>query len=479
MKNDSTLHLIGLLFLLATGSFVWFYPAPLCGDMPMHVAVAKALVDLLAHTGAANYPYTLNIVFSSYALPEIILAFLVKLFGVIYASKIALTAYAIGFPLSIWFLVSQIEPEARWAKLIGFPLTLNYFFHWGFWSYMVGEITVICAIAMSIRHTSTNRSLLIGAPIRVVTFLMHPAPVIALGIYDTVTVLLDLEHNPKWLNPISWQWRRMSMLWVPTLLCIAAMSFSLGNSTGPSFAVSWGSAKAQLIQLVRPFYITSQWWESAVPILMGLALISVACYQIVQSRKRVGILLAALFMVLVGLFLPRDQFFGNSWEIGARIVFIGLILLFSLTALFKKGLAKAVLSWVIISLTLNLGVSHTLWCVHSRSSERALRVLRESFTGAKISTEVHPTKDGPSSNVGRHVATWAWCLGYVADAPNAVAVGDFGPVKYVGLDTATVREVRIPQGLIVYHPYMLDSLPRPGYRQVLLRGDDIYTIYKK
>ena len=201
LKNDSTLHVTGLLFLLATGSFVWFYPTPLCGDMPMHVAVAKALVDLLAHTGAANYPYTLNIVFSSYALPEIILAFLVKLFGVIYASKIALTAYAIGFPLSIWFLVSQIEPEARWAKLIGFPLTLNYFFHWGFWSYMVGEITVICAIAMSIRYTSTKLSLLIGAPLRVLTFLMHPAPVIALGIYDTVTVLVDPEQQPEMAQP--------------------------------------------------------------------------------------------------------------------------------------------------------------------------------------------------------------------------------------------------------------------------------------
>ena len=271
----------------------------------------------------------------------------------------------------------------------------------------------------------------------------------------------------------------MSMLWVPTLLCIAVMSFSLGNSTGQSFAVLWGSATAQLIQLVRPFYITSQWWESAVPILLGLALISVACYQIVRSRKQIGILLASVFMVLVGLFLPRDQFFGNSWEIGARIVFIGLILLLSLTALLKKGLAKAVLAWVIISLTLNLGVSHALWRVHSRSAESALSVLRESFTGAKIRTEVHPTTNGPSSNVGRHIANWAWCLGYVADVPNSVGIQDFGPVKYIGLDTATVRELGIPQGLVVYHPYMLDSLPRPGYREVLLRGDDIYTIYEK
>jgi hypothetical protein len=403
----------------------------------------------------------------------------VKLFGVVYASKIALTAYAIGFPLSIWFLVSQIEPEARWAKLIGFPLTLNYFFHWGFWPYLVGEVAVICAIAMSIRHKSTKLSSLVGAPLRVLTFLMHPAPVIALGVYDSVTVLVDPENNPKWRNPISWQWKRLSLLWAPTLLCIAVMFFSLGNSTGSSFTVLWGSAKAQLIQLVRPFYITSLWWESVLPLLMGLALISAACYQIVRSRKRVGILLAALLMVLVGLLLPRDQFFGNSWEIGARIVFIGIILLFSLTALLKKGLAKAVLTWVIISLALNLGVSHTLWRVHTRSAETALNVIRENFTGGKISTEVHPTNNGPSSNVGRHLADWAWCLGYVADVPNGVAIGDFGPVKYIGLDTATIREAGIPQGLIVYHPYVIDSLPKSGYRQVLLRGDDTYTIYKK
>jgi hypothetical protein len=476
-RNSLIWRATAALCLVATGSFVWFYATPLSADMPLHVAMAKAFGDLAANPHLAGYPYILNLHFSSYALPEIILAGLVKLFGVVIGTKAALTLYAVLFPLSVWFLVGQINPESRWTRLVGFPFTLNYLFHWGYWPALLGMIATIYAMAMTIKYFKRDRFLVTGIPMRILTFLMHPAPLVALGIFDTVVVLLDIQRGRKWWNPTRWRWKPMLFLWIPVATCWLVMSYSFTGTKFHSLSMIWGSAKEQVLQLVRGLYVTDNPWELALPLVIAVVLIGIAAYQAIRTGKHLGLITAAACISLAGLLVPVSRFFGDSSQIGCRISIIGVILLFSLLAIEEKRFARPIALWIIAAFAINLAVSHAVWRKLGGSYDKALLVLKDNFAAQRLNTQVIPTISGISAHIGASVGVWSWSLGYVGDAYNGVGRNDFGPVRYVGVDSTALNQ---GTGLILYHPYEPGTkFPQEGYRQVFMADDSAFTLYLK
>lgn len=464
---------------LMTGivSFVWLYPTPLSVDLPLHLAVAKAFLDLTGHPDLSGYPYYLSVHLSSYALPEFLLIPLVKLFGVVAGAKIALSLYVLFFPLAVWYLVGAINPEARWSRLAGFPLTLNYVFHWGFWTTMIGIIVAIFTIGVSLRHRGSRTFLVSGALLRAMTFLMHPAPLLAVGIFDVGDVLLDPARTPKWYLPRNWHFKPMILLWIPAAVLVGLSHLSMKSASSTSLTVKWGTVWGQLQQLVRPAYLTYHWYEEAVPAILALVLITLAAFWSLRSKHHCSVLVGSVLVLAVGLIIPVERFFGNSQQIGARLVLIGLVLLIALVGAFEHRLKRAIILWLVLAYVTNLGVSHYLWHRHSPPFEEALTVVKNQLAGERVRLLAVPTPSSPSIPLGGNVPMWAWCHGYLADAYNAVGmVNDFGPVKYTGTDSTAINQ---GNGIVLYHPYMATGFARPEYSQTFMNNNDIYTVQRR
>lgn len=462
-------YLVRGLLTFGTVGFVWFYDQPLAADMPMHVAIAKAFGDLLQHPDAPNYPYIMSLKLTPYALPEMLLAILVKLFGVVNGAKVALSLFCVTFPVVVGYLVAQVSPRSRWTRLVGYPLTLNYFFHFGFWPYLLALCAAVATLGFSVRHSRTKKDLWIGAGLRTLTFMMHPIAAVAVGVHDIVAILLDLDRIRQWYLPL-WNWGRMLRLWGPVMavLCVILMTNSLGYT---GYTV-WSSWKGQLTQVVRPLYVTEQWWEMAVPIGLGLLIFVRGCADMVCAHR--GLFWAGLAMLGCGAVFPRELFLG-SWEHGARIVFIGWIVLLSLWSVCERQCRTAILVSILAAFSANLTVSHRLWHRHDASFQQVLSEIKAQFAGSYVRSREPFTPNRPSVYLGNHVALWAWCNGYTAGAFNFTATFNFGPVAYSGPPKTTSDK---GTGLVIYHPYQLWPSEPGKYSECYLANDSIYSLYR-
>ena len=464
-----------VLLSIISASFVWFYKYPLCVDMPLHVTMGKAFLDLISGQELANYPYALDIKISSYSFAEIVIAPFIKLFGVVSGTKLLLSIYSLLFAYSTYYLAGQINPESRWTRLVGFPLALNYFFHWGFWPAMLAFITAIYGIGIAINYKNTGKGLFGIVSTRFLTLLFHPLPVLAVGCFDVVTCLVDVENNPHWKNPLKWNWGEMLKRWWIPLLFTLIMYLSLDFKSN---GMVWASLKVQLIQVIRPLYLTAHWWESFLPLLLAGFISLAVFYFILRSKgKNRNLLIASVFIVLVGLCLPRQGFL-RGWEMGARVVLIGLVLLFSMWSIYEAKLKKYIIIWVVLFFSINQISSHVLWGRHSDSFNRVIRVVHQHCAGWELGTTYSGTDNTPAIAIGFHAASWAWCLGDIAYTDdNVLPIHGFGPVRFRGIDS--LGEAGMNRGEIVYHPYEYIVPDSGAIGLETLGRDSIYTIYRR
>ncbi len=461
-----------ILFATINFSFVWFYENPLAADMPMHVAIAKAVLDLIGNPDIANYPYIFNIKFSTYALADMVLIIFIKPFGVLLGTKIALSVYSLLFSFAVFYLVGSINPESKWTRLIGFPLAHNYFFHWGFWPAILSLAVAIFAVGASIRYVKNNKGLWKVILSRLLVLFFHPIPILAIGCHDIVICLIDYENNTQWYNPAKWNWGRMFKIWTLPILLTPVLFISIEMGVGE---MEWCSIKEQMIQLIRPLYLTSNWWESALLILLtGLITINIPWKSFIKSRWNISLTISALFVMICGLCIPREEFM-QAWECGARVSFVGIIIIISAWSLNEKRLKKYILIWLVLAFSINLTSSHYLWKKHSSSFDRALNNIKNNYPDSHLRLRNYGYEQFPSIMLGGHITEWAWALGYIIDTDNLVGRGCFGPVKYIGLDD--IEKSKIKNGVVVYHPYMFFSPENYGAGVVLMEYDKIYTIY--
>jgi len=463
-----------VVLLVAVVSFPWWHSHPVAADMPMHTAVAKAFVELVSGDTPSDYPYEIVIKVGPYQGAQYILALIVGILGPEYGAKSALSLYALLSVLGVGYLVGRINPSATWERLVGVPLALNYFFHWGFWPFLISLPVAYFAAGYALRVSHPMRVVASGSLLRLLVFLLHPVTAVILGVYDLLAVLLGISDTDRWKQPRRWRWITLCGYWlVPGFL--AVLAFLLSEST-KSFA-GWGSITKQAIQLVRPFYITQHWWEGLVPFAGWLAVALAMAFMALRQRRWPGIGIAGAFLILVGIMFPREAFMGG-WEIGARFVLVGAVVVTASWATAAVAAKRAVLLWIVVATVVNVVAGHWMWNRHSPSQERLVAALSLKTQEAIVTTDLERRANQPSVDFGRHAGVWAWCLGIAGDAYNDVASQrTFGPVRHRRLhldaDSADQNE-RVD---ILYHPYGtggIDSL----INGQLLYQDSIYTMYR-
>jgi hypothetical protein len=434
----------GLLF--ATTSFVWFYAHPLAADMPLHIALAKVYADSLTSAASVDSPYQPYLAISSYALPELFLVPLILLFGIDIAWKIALSLYGFSFPLSISFLVGKINPASRWTRLVGFPITLGYFFHWGFWPFLAGLVLGVVATAVSLgeRVSAKPSPMEIGA--RFLTFLCHPIPAFCVGLFDTVRLCHDYTSSSEDRYPkLSRAAGYLILLWLPAILMSLLM---LGNHVDDGDGgFQWVSLPSQAVQLLRPFYLTREWYEFAVPLVFA-AILTYRLYRL-DSSRRSFVPAAGILCLLVGLLMPRQKFIG-SWENGARVILYGFILIAASWSWVERQSKALILGWVLSGSAVNLAGSHALWSIHEPSFAWAMDTLNREFAGYRIIEEGTWTGEFGIA-LGNNLPTWAWCKGIAADAKNVAGIRKTGPAIYTGLGID--KRASFKTVFLHYHPY--------------------------
>lgn len=470
---DSRFLFIAAMLLIAVVSFPWWHSHPAAADMPMHIGSAKAFADLASGDVPADYPYEIALGPGPYQGAQFILAAFVVMLGPVTGAKAALSVYALLTVLSVGYLAVRINPNATWERLAGVPLALNYFFHWGFWPFLMSLPLAYFAIAYSLRERHTIRTVPVGSLLRFGLFLLHPITAIAVGLVDILIVLVDVRDRNRWLRPAKWRWAAMVGYWlVPGTW--ATVGFLL--SGGAERPTGWGTLAEQAIQLMRPIYITQHWWEGLIPFL-GWAVLAFAAI-VISIRRRIwpGVWIAGAFVILVGLVFPRDGFVGG-WELGGRLVLIGMVVIAAAFATPGLRLSRLVLAWVVVATALNLAAGHVLWHRHSQSMHNLVTTMAHEAPGAVVSVDIVRRPNQPSVDFGRHAGVWAWCLGIAGDAYNDVASENtFGPVRHRRLDLQADPGGPRPVVEVVFHPYGTDEVEVAS--ENVLYQDSVYTMYR-
>jgi hypothetical protein len=471
-RGSAAFRLAFAIFCVGILSFVWFYPHPLSCDMPMHTATAKAYLDLFFSDPGAGYPYVKNVQISSYALAEIILAIPIGTLGVLIGTKVALSAYCILFALSIYYFFGQVSSACRWARLAGFPLTLNYFFHYGFWPYMLGLCSAIFAMGVTLAYRPNGRLSIMHPLLRLITFALHPVAAIPVAIFDVVVIFYDQSAKHSWYHYRCWRWREAFWYWSLTGVFLALML--LTNKGGYSHSMVWLDLWHQLTQLFRPLFISKDLKELAIPAIFAFLVFFKGRHALFNNSYW-PIFVAGILIIAIGMIIPRLEFLG-SFEQGVRVTFIGWIILFSIWSACDAASGKYVVAWLLVSFTSSLWFSHTFWHRHEPSFDRGLQVFAERFAGASVVRYEDMSMPGhPSIPLGAHLDLWAWSLGLIGDAHNAAAAWNFGPVKYVGVDQT---KGKLDRGLLFYHPYAVDPEPSWSYSEKFMDEDSIYTLFR-
>lgn len=462
------------VLLFATTGFVWLYEQPLASDMPMHIALAKVYADYLAGKAGMDAIYEPYFALSSYALPELMLVPLIALFGIDLAWKIALSLYGLVFPLSVSFLVGKINPASRWTRLIGFPIALGYFFHWGFWPFLVGFVASVVATGVSVgRHPSKMPSMM-EIITRLLTFLCHPIPAFSVGIFDIVRLfggaVTGYERSSFSLLKASGY---LALLWFPSLVIALVMLSSEIDTSG----FRWVDLSSQMVQLLRPFYLTRQWYEFAIPLAFAACL----TYRLLMSvdfRSDQGMLiLAGVVCVIIGLVIPRGRFIG-SWENGARVILYGFVLIAASWSSIERNSRALLLGWVITGSAINLGVGARLWFTHEPSFAWAMNTLDKNFRGYRIVEEGAWTGDNGIA-LGNNLPVWAWCKGIVTDAKNLAGIRKTGPAIYHGMTPEQRAEAKTV--VLYYHPYRRTPELWEDYPEhpIYFDAGEIYSIQER
>lgn len=435
-----------VILLSATAGFPWFYGQPLASDLPMHMALAKVYADYLLGLNGMDSPYHPYFTLSSYELPELLLVPLILAFGIDSAWKIALSLYGFFFPLAVGYLVGKVNPASRWTRLVGFPVALGYFFHWGFWPFLVGLAFSVWATAVSIGTRPSDLPRPIEIIARLLTFLSHPIPAFSVGLFDIVRLSRGLLATPgKPYRDAPKLMGSLCLLWLPSVLVVL---FMLGNGVEEG-SFRWVNVPSQLVQLLRPFYLTRQWYEFAVPLAFAAAL-AYRLWRRVDLRSERGLLfVAGLVCVVAGLLIPRGRFMG-SWENGARVILYGCILVAASWALIEREARFLILGWVLTGSAINLAGSHRLWALHEPSFDWAMQTLDRQFRGFRIIERGAWTGESGIA-LGNNLPTWAWCKGIAADARNVAGIRKTGPAVYSGLSPE--RRAALRTVVLYYHPY--------------------------
>jgi hypothetical protein len=432
--HDDKLNSRAVIFfsLGILAAFPWYYDYPMNSDIPMHAAAAKALVDLLAGPVAPGYPYALNLKIASYAAPEAALAGLVWLFGVTAGAKAALSIYAAAFSYTLYRLMSVLGEGRSALPLLAFPLGLSYYFHMGFWPFMVGQ--VLLNVTLLHHHAVQRPRPLTRSLLRLAVFLCHPMPALVIGVHDLVMFYPSVRRDRA--GKTAWQYAQAIIIcWWPALLLLIYMLSLVGGARQSMFV--YGTWLEQLRGVLRPPLLFGTNYEMALNYLPILLLL-VGSFRLRGSGVNRRLLALGYLLGAIGAAIPREAFIG-SWDNGGRVSLYGLIFIVSSLHYCRRH-AIYVYSWIAALFIYNVTASAVAWGRIAPDFD-AFIVWAKGAGVERLVKAPGRTDDLPvPMGLGNNVHLWAWCLGTVRDASTPLT-HNYGPVRYRALNSERVAFV--------------------------------------
>lgn len=194
--------------------FLQFFPTL---DGPAHVYNSELILRILCHENAANY-----FQFSQGIVPNWIGHMILSIFGAIsspiWAEKILLIFYLIGFPLTFRYLLKVISPSYKLYSYLIIPFVYSQLFLLGFYNFSLAFIPFFLVTGYWLRINSKNltlKHLLILAFLLFTCYLSHIV-VCFISIYSLFALqIFNSELTPK---KRAFQFIKLLIAALPTLL---------------------------------------------------------------------------------------------------------------------------------------------------------------------------------------------------------------------------------------------------------------------
>ncbi len=374
MKNWSFFKVEQLAFWLLVGLYalpIWRWHYFLTIDGPTHLYNAWLLkAMLLAPHGMFQQWLAFNINPEPNYLSHLLLGGMLAVLPPWLAEKLLQTAYVVGLPLAMRYLIRSWQPAAGFLATLVFPFIYSVVFIFGFYNFCLSLVLLLLVLGYWRRHvarpTPPVRS--VGALAGLVTLLYfsHPLSYLVSGLMLGLFVLEQALGRPRASLPeLGRMLLTVALAYLPTLPLLGWYFWNKGTETAQP-AESFRHNLTDWIKLVPirhmtasnpgypPFKLTAGYWHYAVGAeasyrLLFAGLLSAALlFAAWQHLRRQSTspawawLLGALFMVLAYVLLP-DTISGGSVIQPRWGIFSYLLLLGSLTTIKYPPQIRAVL----------------------------------------------------------------------------------------------------------------------------------------
>lgn len=265
-------------------------------DGPAHVLGASVLAHWDAEP-AFRFFYERDLTPTPNLGGNLVLAVLLKLFGIRAGETLLLIVCAVGLPLALRAAVAAVRPENGWAGIAALPFGFGYLYFYGFYGFCLGLSLFLLCLAVALRPGSPRWRTPALTLLLTATWFTHLVPFAMAG---GVVGLLALARTRR---PTALALAAVPML--PGLVLTAAYMARTEQGDGPHWQVSPGLVVG-LVGLHGPIVALSK-VENLVAAAFAALLAAVA----LRTRKVLGDRGLALgFVAAVVLYLAAPNSFG-------------------------------------------------------------------------------------------------------------------------------------------------------------------------
>lgn len=118
-------------------------------DGPAHLLGASVLADWDSEPRWRDY-YERDLTPTPNLGGNLVLAVLIKLFGLRGGETVLLILCAVGLPLALRAALHVLRPEHGWAAVAALPFGFGYLYFYGFYGFCLGLVLFLCSVAVAI-----------------------------------------------------------------------------------------------------------------------------------------------------------------------------------------------------------------------------------------------------------------------------------------------------------------------------------------
>lgn len=306
-------------------------------DLPNHLARITALHHLRDPRWNLSpyYERSLELVpyFAHYCIVHL-LAYLTR--SVIIANLIFMTAYIALAPLG-GFVFARATNRSPWLALLLLPLSVSYYFQWGFIAFCCGVMLMLPAMAALYRllDAPTGRAAIIVGVWTALLYLFQIVPWAAFGAYAILVLAIELSSR-RWRGPLyaaAAMTPSLAMLAIGVRQARAFGYFGSGGTAGPRYEAVTdppGKLLSRAVAMINWFQSenTDEWVAIGLMLILLLLVVSDGGARTTAEagedpwRRRVRIPVAFVAFVAMAFATPfwvKHPF--NWWMINQRFLF--------------------------------------------------------------------------------------------------------------------------------------------------------------